>query len=570
VSTSLPQASGQRFGRYVLIEMIGKGGMAEVYRAVAHGLEGFQRVFVIKRILKDKSTSPEFVEMFVNEARISALLNHPNIVQIYDFGQIEGSYFLAMEHVRGKDLLSVLRQLRATGKHMSAEVAAYIAQQVALGLDYAHTLSHAGKNLKIVHRDVSPSNVMLLRAGGVKLLDFGIAKAAMEIKTENETQAGLVKGKLSYVSPEQIKGAGNIDGRSDVFALGVVLWESLTGRRLFFDRNDFQTMRNVVERPVPPPSTQRADVPAALDFIVLRALERDPTRRYPDARTMADELEAVLQEARFAPRAMTRMLDELFGEQNPNVELVPEVPSAVNQLSATPQASPGTVRLEAAGVPAVPPGQLPILEDDEESYTGVSSVRRLPVKPRRSFSWMAAAAGLALTVAGGAALVGSRRHKVNADDVAVAKVPPEPLEPATAPAAPAPVEPPVSATITGPAATPLSEDVSVKISTDPAGAEVSAEDGIRLGTTPTTLSIHRSDKPLILVISKMGYTSSKQSIVPDRDVSALFNLRADEEAAKKRPAPPARPRHHSVAAPSDGRVREGLSIDPFAEDPKGR
>src|ERR1041384_8536796 len=119
---------GQVFGRYVLFELIGRGGMAEVYRAVAHGLEGFQRVFVIKRILKDKSTAPEFVEMFVNEARISALLNHPNIVQIYDFGQIEGSYFLAMEHVRGKDLLSVLRQLRATGSQMSAEVAAYIAQ----------------------------------------------------------------------------------------------------------------------------------------------------------------------------------------------------------------------------------------------------------------------------------------------------------------------------------------------------------------------------------------------------------------------------------------------------------
>src|SRR5207248_5100606 len=125
-SVSTPSPSGHRFGRYVLLEMIGKGGMAEVYRAVAHGLEGFQRVFVIKRILKDKSTSPEFVEMFVNEARISALLNHPNIVQIYDFGQIEGSYFLAMEHVRGKDLLSVLRQLRATGTQMSAEVAAHI------------------------------------------------------------------------------------------------------------------------------------------------------------------------------------------------------------------------------------------------------------------------------------------------------------------------------------------------------------------------------------------------------------------------------------------------------------
>ena len=538
--------------------------MAEVYRAVAHGLEGFQRVFVIKRILKDKSTSPEFVEMFINEARISALLNHPNIVQIYDFGQIDGSYFLAMEHVRGKDLLSVLRQLRATGSQMSAEVAAYIAQQVALGLDYAHSLGHGGKNLKIVHRDVSPSNIMLLRAGGVKLLDFGIAKAAMEIKTENETQAGLVKGKLSYVSPEQIKGAAVIDGRSDVFALGVVLWESLTGRRLFFDRNDFQTMRNVVERPVPPPSTQRADVPAALDFIVLRALERDPERRYPDAKSMADELEAVLQEARFAPRAMTRMLDELFGEQNPQAELlVPEFPIGTPVSSALSPGSPGTVKLEAAE-PALPNGQLPVLEDDEESYTGVSSVRRLPVKPRRTFSWMAAAAAVALTIAGGAVVVGSR-HKLRQNDVAT--VPPEPLaETKSAPATTA--EPPAEPAPPPPA---LGENVSVKISTDPSGAEVTAEDGIRLGSTPTTLSIKRSDKPLVLVIAKTGYASSRQTIIPDRDVSALVTLRADEDGGKKK-SPVVRPKRRPAAAPAtgDGRVREGLSIDPFAEDPKSR
>jgi serine/threonine protein kinase len=517
---------------------------------------------VIKRILKDKSTSPEFVEMFVNEARISALLNHPNIVQIYDFGQIEGSYFLAMEHVRGKDLLSVLRQLRANGSQMSAEVAAYIAQQVALGLDYAHSLTQGGKNLKIVHRDVSPSNIMLLRAGGVKLLDFGIAKAAMEIKTENETQAGLVKGKLSYVSPEQIKGMTSIDGRSDVFALGVVLWESLTGRRLFFDRNDFQTMRNVVERPVPPPSTQRADVPAALDFIVLRALERDPERRYPDAKTMADELEAVLQEARFAPRAMTRMLDELFGEQNPQAELlVPEHPIILAPSTPSP-ANAGTVKLEA-GEPALPDGQLPVLEDDEESYTGVSSVRRLPVKQRRTFSWMAAAAGVALTIAGGAVLVGSR-HKLH-NDGNVATLPPEPL--AETKSAPAVATDP-SATAEPPSAAAPSANVSVKISTDPSGAEVTAEDGIRLGSTPTTLSIKRSDKPLVLVIAKTGFVSSRQVIIPDRDVSALVTLKTDEDGGKKRPAA-TRPKRRASPA-GDGRVREGLSIDPFAEDPKAR
>ncbi len=257
-----PKREGERFGRYTLLEQIGRGGMAEVFRAAANGVEGFQRVFVLKRILKDKSASREFIDMFVSEARISALLNHPNIVQIYDFGQIGGSYFLTMEYLRGKDLLSVMRQLRASGKLMSAGVAAFIAHQIATGLHYAHSLTRVGgETLQIVHRDVSPSNVMLLRAGGVKLLDFGIAKAATETQNEQGSQAGLIKGKLSYLSPEQIRCA-DLDGRSDVFSLGVVLWEMLTGRRLFYDKNDVQTMKHVLERPVPPPSTQRAEIPA--------------------------------------------------------------------------------------------------------------------------------------------------------------------------------------------------------------------------------------------------------------------------------------------------------------------
>jgi serine/threonine protein kinase len=357
-----------------------------------------------------------------------------------------------------------------------------------------------------------------------------------------------------------------------VFALGVVLWESLTGRRLFFDRNDFQTMRNVVERPVPPPSTQRADIPPALDFIVLRALERDPDRRYKDAKTMADELEAVLQEARFAPRAMTRMLDELFGEQNPQVELLVPEGSVVKEIAAASSMPPsvGTVKLEPAPpVPVVPAG-LPRLEDDEESYTGVSSVRRLPSKPRRSFSWMAAAAGVALTVAGGAVLLASsRRHKMN-EEVAIGRIPPEPLSDSTG-AVPTPTTAvPVTGESTSPAEPPSSaENVSVKITTDPPGAEVTGDNGILLGTTPATLSIRRGEKPIVLVLTKPGFATSRQTIVPDRDISALLTLKAEEDPARKRPPAAARPKRRA-AAPSDGRVREGLSIDPFAEDPRPR
>jgi serine/threonine protein kinase len=551
--------------------------MAEVYRAVAHGLEGFQRVFVIKRILRDKCSTPEFVEMFVNEARISALLNHPNIVQIYDFGQIDGSYFLAMEHLRGKDLLSVLRQQRVAGVKATPEVAAYICQQVALGLDYAHTLSHASKNLKIVHRDVSPSNIMLLRAGGVKLLDFGIAKAAMEIRSDNDTQAGLVKGKLSYVSPEQIRGSTDIDGRADIFALGVVLWETLTGKRLFFDKNDFQTMRNVMERPIPPPSTQREEIPASLDFIVLRALERDPDRRYATARSMADELEAVLQEARFAPRAMIRMLDDLFGEQSPQVELLPGKLSTPEVLTLPETVPELRTEQPTSPMPAVLP--TPLATSDDEVFTGASSVRRLPTAhSHRRIPLLAAAAGLVLVVTGAAVLAGNlrRRSIVEAEEAPksagntfaplepAALVEPVPVpqraavKPTIAPIASPPPPPPP------PAKAVAHAKVTVRIDSDPQGAEVASDSGKHLGTTPTMLMVPRTERPFGLVVSKPGYVSTRQAIVPDRDVSALLTLRADEEAAKKKAAAAPKRRHPA----GDGRVREGLSIDPFAEDPR--
>src|SRR5262245_12108536 len=217
----------ERYGRYQLIEQIGRGGMAEVFRAVADGSEEFRRSFDVKRIRAEKSDSPEFIQMFCDEARISALLNHPNIVQVYDFGQIGGSYFMAMEYLRGKDLSSVLRALRAGRSAVPPPVASYVAQQVALGLHYAHTVNlPGGVPGQIVHRDVTPSNIMLLRTGGVKILDFGIAKATAEAR-QVDTQNGRVKGKLAYLSPEQVR-AGTVDARADVFALGVVFWEMLT------------------------------------------------------------------------------------------------------------------------------------------------------------------------------------------------------------------------------------------------------------------------------------------------------------------------------------------------------
>ena len=295
--------------------------MAEVFRAVAEGVEGFRRVFVIKRLRPEKSGSVEVTRMFVDEARLSALLHHPNIVQVYDFGQIHGTYFLAMEYLRGKDLAVVMKALRALKGAVSPPIAAHIAHQVATGLHYAHTLSRVdGKKLSVVHRDVTPSNIMLQRTGAVKVLDFGIAQAT-NFARQVETGGGRVKGKLAYLSPEQVR-LEELDARSDVFALGVVLWEMLTGQRLFAAENEFLTMRGVLTQPIATPSSKRPNVPPALDAIVARALERERDKRYASAGDLAEDLERFLQEAPCHSSALGRLLHDLFGEEQ--VEETPD------------------------------------------------------------------------------------------------------------------------------------------------------------------------------------------------------------------------------------------------------
>jgi len=305
---------GDEFGRYRLVDMIGKGGMAEVFRAVAQGMQGFERVFVIKRIRPDRSDSPKFVQMFCEEARISALLDHPNIVQVYDFGQIDGAYFMAMEYLRGKDLSTVMRALRAQSDAVPPSLAAFIARDAARALHHAHTAlgPRGGQAGGIVHRDVTPSNIMLLWTGGVKILDFGIARAAARARP-GDRKLNTLEGKLAYLSPEQVRGT-DVDGRSDIFSLGVVLWEMIAGRRLFAGADDLETMRNVLTQPIAEPSRRRDGVPAALDVIVARALARDPARRYATAEALADDLDRFLIETPSADRGLPQLLEQVFGE----------------------------------------------------------------------------------------------------------------------------------------------------------------------------------------------------------------------------------------------------------------
>ncbi len=383
----------EKFGRYFLLEKIATGGMAEVYRAVTHGVEGFRRTFVVKRILAENAASPTFIRMFCDEARISALLHHPNIVQVYDFGHVSGSYFLAMEYLLGKDLSSLMRFLRAAKASVPPALATFIAREAAIGLHHAHTLrGTSGQPLGIVHRDVTPSNIMLLYAGGVKLLDFGIAKVGATTGASSEGEG--VKGKFGYLSPEQARGA-DVDGRADVFALGVTLWEMLTGRRLFAGKNDLETLRNVLQRPVPPPSSVRPGIPAALDRIVLRALERTRERRYQSADELARDCDAVLRDDRADGQTLRAFLNDLFAEESSSLSL--EVPELPEELFA-----------DAVSVPV--PSDSAVPRDDQSleieviDRTGPHSRARTPAPP----FGVIAADGASLRLAGRRIVVSRR------------------------------------------------------------------------------------------------------------------------------------------------------------------
>jgi serine/threonine-protein kinase len=305
------------YGRFRLTARIGVGGMAEVFRAVVKGPQGWERELVLKRILPQLTGNSEFTKMFIREAKISALLVHPNIVQTFEFGEAEGTYFIAMEGVQGVTLRELLTRLKKEQRTLPFMVVADIAKQVCTGLEYAHTLRGPdGNPLEIVHQDISPTNIMLAFNGTVKVLDFGIARAASF--AEEEAKKGLIKGKVAYLSPEQVN-LQPFDHRIDIFALGIVMHEMMTGARLFQAKNDVAKMRELLSRPIPPPSAVNASVPRELDRIVMKALEVDPSQRYQTTAAMAADLERVMIAARHSSRDLAKLLRGIFmpGDEEP-------------------------------------------------------------------------------------------------------------------------------------------------------------------------------------------------------------------------------------------------------------
>jgi serine/threonine-protein kinase len=306
----------QRFGKYTLIRKLASGGMAEIFLAIHRSVAGFEKLIVIKRILPAMNQDRQFIDMLLHEARVAATLSHPNIVQIFDVGQVEGTYYIAMEHVHGEDLRSIVRQMKRRGLvEFPIEHALAIVLGTCSGLAYAHEKRELdGSPLNIVHRDISPQNIVVTFTGDVKIVDFGIAKS--DSKTTNETKSGKLKGKIPYMSPEQARG-DRIDWRSDVFSTAVLLFELTTGKRLFKGQSEYETLKLICERDYPSPSQVVGAYPPELEQIVMRGLAKNREERWQSAREMQGGIEEFVRrnQLKVSQIALQGFMQDLFADK---------------------------------------------------------------------------------------------------------------------------------------------------------------------------------------------------------------------------------------------------------------
>lgn len=357
--------------------------MAEVFKAKSYGVEGFEKIIAIKRILPTMGEDRDFIKMFIDEAKIAGQLTHANICQIFELGRIDGSHFIAMEYIWGKDLLQIQNRLRKAKQDLPIDVACFVLTKVLEGLDYAHRKHDAvGRPLEIVHRDCSPQNVLISYEGEVKIIDFGIAKATSR---NSRTMAGVLKGKFGYMSPEQVRGLP-LDRRSDIFALGTMLYECLTGSRLFQGETDFATLEKVRNVDIQPPRTVNPAIPEAVEKVILKALAKDVDDRYQWCSEMLADLQAYLmaQEVVFTAKSLSTWFKDVFHaeiererEQHEMYKLMGRdgliggVPSVQANKDVTGQ-------LGEAGAPEGDPTTLgpPDFDDVEEAFAGFAGAAR--------------------------------------------------------------------------------------------------------------------------------------------------------------------------------------------------
>ena len=319
--TRAPAEVGSAANSYEILAKLAMGGMAEIFLARGANAAGVERYVVLKRVLRNRASDEHFVRMFLDEARLAAQLQHPNVAQVYDIGKLGDSYFFTMEYVHGETVRTLLQRSHGLRRTIPIGNVLSIIAGAAAGLHHAHERKGIdGKPLGIVHRDVSPSNLMVSYEGAVKVVDFGVAKAQHR---SHETQSGTVKGKISYMSPEQCRGL-DIDRRSDLFSVGIVMWEMLTTERLFRRASDFENMQAIVHDTVVPPSSLRPEIPPEIDHIVLRLLAKNPADRYQTGDDLHEAVEnaAVRTGSALSPVSLGRYMRELFGQRpEPWIEL---------------------------------------------------------------------------------------------------------------------------------------------------------------------------------------------------------------------------------------------------------
>jgi serine/threonine-protein kinase len=413
---SYPRAlKRETFGRYQLLGLLGQGGMGRLYVAERRGIQGFVKIVALKQILPHLDDSPALREMFLDEARIAAKLEHPNIVATYELGEVQGKLFISMEYLPGEDFATIVARCQGE-RRLPVEVATALAQQAAQGLHHAHEArDEQGRLIGLVHRDVNPRNIFLTYHGVVKLLDFGVVRG----RDGQRTAPGAFKGKYGYCAPEQLEG-GAVDRRTDVFCLGIVLWECLTGTRLFDAGADAQTIDAVRSRPIQPPSALRPEIPPALDEIVLRALSRDPARRYQSAHDLSEALDAFLLERDMRPtsKSVGRWLESMFGAERASLKKAIAQGASVEETLAR-LATLDSARLSGGTHVGNPAGTAPGATNDRQVYTtlrgaaavvavtDVSMIAPRPAARGRGATAVLAAALIVGGVVGVTAFVGS-------------------------------------------------------------------------------------------------------------------------------------------------------------------
>ena len=487
------------FGKYELHSRLAIGGMGEVFYGVQRAeVKGFERPVILKNLLPELAQQDGFVEQFLDEARVAATLNHPNVVSIYEVGKWNGVYFLAMEYISGRNLAQLIRASIRQSVPISAAVAAQIIHDAALGLDHAHQAKDGqGQPLHLVHRDISPQNIMVREDGVTKVVDFGIARAN---NRASRTATGAVKGKLAYMAPEQIR-AEHLSPQADLFSLGVVLWELATRTRLFQAPRDIDLIKAVLEQPIAPPSRVSADVPPELDEIALKLLERDTSKRYRTGAEVARDLESFL--AKFSSPGgdppVVALMSKLGREPMPEV-------SGPNFM--IPLASPPSPDTRSLGPQTIGSSEVVDL-----------STRTASPTRRRSLGVAAALVLVAAAVGGYFAFRPAAEPE---------PTPPKPIATVEKEAAPAPPPTPAG---------PLM--VHLTVTSVPRGGVVTVE-GKRSGETPVNLDVP-GGRTVKVRVDKAGWLAQERDVtlVAEGEQTAAFTLKpAPKTVAKADVAPP--------------------------------